>query len=117
VIVIIAGSRGITDSHIVYQAVKQSGFFIEEIVSGNARGVDYIGEEIAEANEIPLKLFPADWDKHGKSAGWIRNNEMAKYADGLIAVWDGKSKGTKMMIDIATRKGLKVFVYNTEENK
>lgn len=60
--------------------------------------------------QIPVIHFPANWDKHGKSAGHIRNAEMAKYADALVAFWDGKSKGTKGMIDYATRCNLRVKV-------
>lgn len=57
-----------------------------------------------------LTIFKADWDKHGKAAGFKRNTEMAKYADALIAFWDGKSKGTKHMIDTAKSHNLKVRV-------
>ena len=86
-----------------------------EIISGHARGADAGGEHFAKEYEIKLKIFPADWDKYGKSAGYRRNAEMAKYAvEGkekgvigvLIAFWDGKSKGTKSMIDLAKRYGL-----------
>ena len=82
-----------------------------EIVSGNALGVDKIGEKWGKSLGYKIKLFPANWGRYGKSAGYVRNKEMANYADALIAIWDGKSKGTKHMIDIAKKKGLKVFVY------
>jgi hypothetical protein len=107
---IIAGSRGITDYSLVEEAVKESNFCIQEVVSGTARGVDKLGEEYATKNCIPLSKFPADWNKHGKGAGYIRNSQMADYADSLIALWDGKSKGTKHMIDDSKKKGLNVFV-------
>lgn len=110
--VIIAGSRTITDCKIVVDAICSAPFIITEVVSGGARGVDKLGEEYARTfPDIYLKVFPADWDNHGKSAGYKRNVEMADYADALIAVWDGKSKGTKHMIDIATKKGLKVYIH------
>lgn len=83
---------------------------VTEIVSGTARGADKVGEEVASALGICIKQFPADWDKHGKRAGYLRNADMADYADALLAFWDGKSKGTKHMIDLATKKGLKVKV-------
>jgi hypothetical protein len=108
--VIIAGSRGITDEHLIFNAIKESGFEITEVVSGGAAGVDKFGEKYANRNDIPLKIFLADWEKKKASAGIIRNAEMANYAEALIAVWDGKSKGTKNMIEIAGRKGLLVFV-------
>lgn len=109
---IIAGSReGITLDDI-YNAWEQSDFAISEVVSGTARGADRLGEAFAVGRWIPIKRFPANWDKYGKSAGYIRNTEMADYADALVAVWDGKSKGTKHMIDIATKKGLIVYVHH-----
>jgi hypothetical protein len=70
-----------------------------EIVSGCAKGVDTVGERWAEGRNQKLTRFPANWDKYRKAAGIIRNEEMAAYADGLIAFWDGESRGTKHMID------------------
>lgn len=111
---IIAGSRGITDYLTVLKAIEQSGFSVTEVVSGCARGVDRLGERFATEENLPLYKFPADWDKHGKRAGYRRNEQMAENADAVIAVWDGESRGTKHMIDIATNKGLKVFVYEVK---
>lgn len=108
---IIAGSRSIRLFQTVFDAVMLSNFDITEVVSGTAQGVDRLGEKVAETLNIPIKQFPADWNKYGKRAGILRNIEMANYADALIAVWDGKSKGTKQMIDYAKAKNLKVFVY------
>ena len=110
--VIIAGSRDIKGpTWWVIKAIEASGFDIKEVVSGTARGIDTHGELWAKQHNKRITRFPADWDTYGKSAGYKRNEEMADYADALIAVWDGVSKGTKHMIDIATKKGLKVFVY------
>jgi hypothetical protein len=81
-----------------------------QIVSGGARGTDALGEKFAKVYDIDLKIFPAEWDLHGKSAGYIRNSTMAEYADVLIAFWDGRSKGTKHMIDTANRNNLEVHV-------
>lgn len=111
--VIIAGSRTITDPQVVADAVRKSGFQVTEVVSGCARGVDLLGSQWAAHNGIPWKAFPADWEKHGKKAGYLRNVEMANYAEALIAVWDGESRGTKHMIDIMTeRKDRFVFVHS-----
>ena len=82
------------------------------IVSGAARGADNLGEVYAEEKGYLLSKFPAQWDKFGKSAGYRRNEEMAKNADGLVAFWDGQSRGTKHMIDIAKAQGLAVRVIN-----
>jgi hypothetical protein len=73
-----------------------------------------MGEEWAKKNGCPVKLFPADWNTHGTAAGPIRNKQMAEYADGLIAFWDRKSKGTKNMIDTAISHGLPVVVIEYE---
>lgn len=110
--IIVAGSRDITKYVVVESAIQESGWIDKkaEIVSGVARGVDQLAVRFARENNLALHQFPADWDKYGRSAGMIRNREMAEFADALIAVWDGKSRGTKNMIDIATLKGLKVFV-------
>lgn len=111
--VIIAGSRyGISYETVArYTQLCPIRLSIAEIVSGCANGVDAHGERWAEENGIPIKLFPADWQKYGKQAGIIRNIEMARYADGLIAIWDGESRGTKHMIETAKKKGLVVYVY------
>lgn len=107
---IVAGSRDITEFYIVKQAIEDSGFEITELVSGGARGVDRLGEKYARDHNIPIKQFIPDWDGLGKKAGHVRNAEMADYADALVAIWDGVSKGTAGMIADATRKGLKVYV-------
>lgn len=110
---IIAGSRGITDYQAVCDAVIESGFDITVAVSGTARGVDQLGERWARGHGVPVDRFPAQWDRDGKSAGYKRNVVMAILSDALIALWDGKSRGTKHMIDEAKRRGLRVYVYNT----
>lgn len=99
--VIIAGGRGFND----YELLRERcDFFLKtkqniQIVSGTARGADKLGEQYAKERGYQLALFPADWDTHGKSGGAIRNADMAKYADALIAFWDGSSRGTKHMIE------------------
>jgi hypothetical protein len=118
--VIIAGSRGITSLSVVEDAMaaafrNRSLDDITEIVSGTARGVDQLGERFAYTLKIPVKRFPAQWDRYGRSAGYKRNQEMAAYADALVAVWDGKSPGTKHMIDIARFRGLKIYTHIVKE--
>lgn len=111
---IIAGSRNVTDFSILSAAIlkaKREGLHVTEIVSGTARGVDQLGEQYARQMQLPLHRFPADWKKYDKRAGVIRNIEMAENAQALIAIWDGKSKGTKHMINIATSKGLKIVIF------
>ena len=111
--VIVAGSRSFNDfSFLVYKLdhVLQNYEQIE-IVSGTARGADQEGEKYAFLRNYPIKQFPANWDAHGNSAGYIRNEEMAKYADACVVFWDGKSRGTKHMINLAKKHNLKLKIY------
>lgn len=107
---IVAGSRTIEDYDMVCNAIETCPWEITEIVSGHAFGVDRLGEEWAMANDMPMKIYPAMWDKYGKSAGYARNVEMAEYAHGLIAIWDSRSKGTAHMIRVAKINGLAIHV-------
>ena len=85
-----------------------------EFVSGGCRGVDTIAERFCKLHGYPIKVFNADWATYGKRAGYLRNKQMAEYAaetgGSLIAFWDGKSRGTKMMIELATQNKLDVQV-------
>lgn len=76
-----------------------------EIVSGGAKGADTLASLYAEERELALTVFLPDWDQHGRSAGFKRNVQIVDYCDYLIAFWDGKSKGTKHSIDLATKAG------------
>jgi hypothetical protein len=103
--VVIFGSRSVEDFAVIEKAMHVSGLarlakngLLAEIVSGGARGVDKLGEQYARSRCIPYKIFPADWERYGKNAGYIRNTEMAKYADSGLALWDGQSRGTAHMI-------------------
>ena len=108
--IIIAGSRQCHDYDLVKSCIEEQGIEITCVLSGDARGVDRLGEKWALENKIPVEKYPAKWEEFGKSAGFRRNTEMAEKAEGLIALWDGASKGTKHMIDIATKKGLLVKI-------
>lgn len=112
--IIIAGTRDFNNYDVLKNICDTlfRGLHTVEIVSGNCRGADMLGERYANENNIKLTKFPADWNTYGKRAGYIRNTEMALYSDALIAFWDNKSKGTKMMIDIARGQGLKVDVFD-----
>jgi hypothetical protein len=112
--IIIAGGRDFDNYLHLLEAVVKSGFDVTEVVSGGAPGADTLGELFALDLEIPLKRFPADWNRHGRAAGPIRNGEMAEYGDALIAMWDGVSTGTANMIKQATERGLKVHVERYE---
>jgi hypothetical protein len=108
---IIAGSRSITDMRYIEEAVACSQFEITEIVSGGAKGIDTLAITYAQQHRIPLTIMRANWDQYGKSAGFRRNGKMANYADALIAIWDGQSRGTLHMINVAKERKLKVYTY------
>lgn len=110
--VIVAGSRNIMSYAEVEQAIRESGFHIDVVLSGAAHGVDTYGEYWANTNGASVERYPADWERYGNSAGYKRNVVMAERADALVAVWDGFSRGTKHMIDIAREKRLRVHVHD-----
>lgn len=113
--IIIAGCRDFNDYSVVEKEVmgligKVIGKIEIEIISGGATGADALGERFAKEHNLSLKVVPADWKTYGRSAGPRRNEQMARMAGTLIAFWDGKSRGTKNMIDTAKRLGLRVKV-------
>ena len=121
VIVIVAGSRSITSYQEVCTAIESSFYTVDCLISGGARGVDTLGEQWARAHNVPVRRFPANWKKHGKAAGFIRNEEMVDYAIehasewggcAVVAAWDGESHGTEHTIRYAKSKQVPVFVYN-----
>lgn len=113
---IIAGMRDFTDYEYFRAYMKLLSPFLEitEVVSGHAKGVDSMAEYWAQSNKIPLKIFPAEWDRLGKRAGHERNHKMAQYAGGLIAFWNGYSRGTKDMIKQANYHQLYGYVVRTD---
>lgn len=114
--VVIAGGREFDDWTYFagYMSVLPTWLDITEVVSGGARGADALGEEFAYIHNIKLTVFPADWETHKRAAGPIRNEQMAKYADGVIAFWDGKSSGTKNMISVAAKYKKWVYCVRTD---
>jgi len=108
--IIIAGGRNFTDEALLEKAVKYyvSEWNLQEaiIISGAARGADTLGEKLANKYELKVEKYPADWETHGRSAGYKRNSEMAEAGTHLIAFWDTASRGTKHMIDTAKKAGL-----------
>lgn len=113
--VIIAGGRHFKDYELLkekcdYYLKNKLKEFQVVIVSGNAAGADFLGERYAQERGLQCDARSAEWKKYGKSAGFIRNKEMAEIADALIAFWDGNSRGTANMINLAKSKGLRVAV-------
>ena len=108
--VIIAGSRTFNDYEKLKAELNRLNLNICKILSGGATGADALGERYAQEYNIPIMRFPADWIKFGRSAGPIRNTNMAKFGDYLIAFWDGKSRGTYDMISKMEQKSKPVYI-------
>lgn len=114
---IVAGGRDFNDHKLFSKWVSK--IYIKHgeeliIVSGGAKGADTMGEQFAEMAQIPCHRYPAEWNRLGKAAGILRNHRMAENADALLAFWDGKSKGTKAMIEIAKNRGLPTKIIRYE---
>ena len=107
---IIAGTRTYQPTAADAAWLDHNRHRITEVVCGNARGPDTFGRQWAYGHRIPVTIFAADWDGKGRMAGYLRNSEMARYADVLVAFWDGQSFGTKHMIQCAKHRGLKIIV-------
>lgn len=115
--VIIAGGRDFKDYETLYEECNRIlenyiTFRTVHVISGTAKGADCLGERFAKERNLHTILMPAQWKRYGKSAGVKRNEEMAKIADAAIIFWDGKSRGTKNMIDQAEKKGIRTYIYN-----
>lgn len=119
----IVGSRSWTDAEKIEKAIFDFWMNnqIDEsdliIVSGGARGADKIAENWADANGVPKIIHLPDWDKYGKSAGFVRNKLIVQDCDVLICFWDGTSKGCMNSVKVAKELGKKVVLYQTEEGK
>jgi len=124
--VVVAGSRGFSDYELLKDQLRDilSDIVLNEdsdaefeIVSGDAKGADKLGERFAKEKSLKLVTFPANWKENGKQAGMLRNVEMAKYASEsdrgvLVAFWDGVSRGTEQMIRMAEKYYLDIYIIN-----
>jgi len=108
--VAVVGSRNFADMEFVKSVVTQICVDYPDItvVSGGARGVDTLAQQIAEAQGCKTQIFPADWEQYGKSAGVLRNNQIVAHADFVLIFWDGESVGTEHTLTL-TRKSGKPF--------
>lgn len=112
---IVAGGRDYWDYEhmhaVLFALAEEAGHDTAiSIVSGMARGADRVAYEIAKAENVQCYEFPADWEKHKRAAGYRRNEQMAQFSDGLLAFWDGKSRGTKHMIETMQKLGKPVQI-------
>ncbi len=110
--VAIIGSRGIKSLNLKNILTPD----VTEIISGGAKGVDTIARNYALQNNIKLTEFLPDYDKYDKKAPLIRNITIIENADKVLAFWDGKSRGTKFVIDNCHKRDIPVFVFTVNEN-
>ncbi len=113
----VVGSRNFQDYTLLKNTLKN--FDINQIISGGARGADTLAEDYAREKHIPVKIFYPDWQKFGKAAGFIRNKDIVKNSDMVIAFWDGQSRGTRSSIELAKQygKNVKIIRFNEKETK
>lgn len=115
----IVGSRSVPESRFpefeerITTALESTG--CDAVVSGGARGADRIAEIYAHRHNLPIRIFHAEWEKYGKIAGMLRNSEIVKQCHALLAIWDGKSKGTSDSIKKAMAAGKCVTILSTNE--
>lgn len=107
--VIIAGGRDIREMKYVEKGIEESNFHITTIVQGGCSGVDELAKTYAIKNNIQHKEFKAEWDYHGRKAGPIRNKQMADYADVLILIWNGQSRGSWNMREQMEKLGKPIY--------
>ena len=108
--VAVIGSRGLTIKNLEKYLPEGT----TEIVSGGAKGIDTCAREYALAHNIRLKEFLPEYEKFGRGAPLKRNLQIIEYADIVLAFWDGKSRGTKFVIDNCESNGVEVKVYGVE---
>lgn len=114
--VIVAGDRRLRDYDFVRDHLDRLLAEVEvtAVISGGAAGADHLGEEYARERGLPCQRFPANWKKHGKGAGPMRNREMAEAADACV-VFDGGGPGSASMLDIARDRGLLLRVVDVRQ--
>ena len=105
----VGGSRSIIDKNWIFSQIEKYWYWhlacYEELtlIQGGARGVDKISKEYAQENDLKIEEHLAEWEKFGKAAGHIRNEEMIKESDEVLLLWDGESHGTKNDIELCEK--------------
>lgn len=111
-IVAISGSRGLTVDMTEYIPAETT-----KLITGGAKGIDACAEAFAREHDIELEIIRPDYKKYyPKAAPLMRNKTIVEKADVLVAIWDGKSRGTKYTIDYAEKLGKPVYVHIIEVN-
>ena len=118
--VAIVGSRSIRYNPILPETLFRCFVHIfgkpTKIISGGAKGIDSFAEDFAHVYNIELQVFKPDWAKYGKKAGFIRNEDIIKNCDICLAIWDGKSHGTKHDIELCEQYKKDLVLYNLQEH-
>ena len=115
--IIVCGGRDFSDYEHFRHSMRSvlSQYQDVLLVSGHAKGADTLAERFAKEAGIPIRVFPADWNKYGKAAGPIRNKQMLDFAKEdnpvVVAFWDGKSRGTRNMLMQAGEAGIRAHVF------
>lgn len=113
----IVGTRDFSDYELLCKTINYLNVNIKTIISGGAKGADSLGEKYANENNVETIIYKPNWDKYGKSAGYIRNKEIVNASDLIIAFWDGVSKGTKHSIDISIKSKKPLIIILYKNNK
>lgn len=111
----IVGSRKYPKPAFVRDFVRQLPKGVD-IISGGAKGVDSVAEFSARHYGHPVTVFAAEWERWGKSAGYIRNEYIVDAADFVVAFWDGESNGTDHTINLAKKRGVPHYVFGPESD-
>lgn len=112
--VLVSGSRNWSDAGTIHSALNEMRAVHGKItvVHGGARGADSIADDWARSNDVPVEVYPAQWDKYGKAAGMKRNRQMLDTGIDVVAAFPlGRSPGTRGMMNIAKTAGVKVKNY------
>jgi len=106
----VVGSRSFDDYERMRKVLVEYLPFI--LISGGADGADSLAERFAREEDLEVIIHYPEWKKYGRKAGYLRNSFIVRDCDKLIAFWDGRSKGTKMSIDLAKKEGklLKIII-------
>ena len=114
----IVGSRKINNGQIVNRIINCCKFIFgkpTKVVSGGAKGIDTIGEQWADNQNIEKLIFLPDWDKEGKKAGMLRNHDIIKNCDLCLAIWDGESHGTMHDFQLCEQYKKDLLIFNVKE--
>jgi len=117
--VAIVGSRSIDDQMFAEYLFRCFTYIFgkpTKIISGGARGIDSFAEDFAHTFNIDLQVFKPDWTKYGKKAGFIRNEDIIKNCDICLAIWDGKSHGTKHDLELCEQYKKDLVLFNLQES-